>query len=53
MSFARRMRLGALKQPMAILPKEDRKYVRKNVIATLSDFGWFGVGEPPPWLNVR
>ncbi len=52
-SFARRMRRGALKLPMAILPKEDRKYARKSVMATLSDLGWFGVGDAPPWLNVR
>jgi len=52
-SFARRIRLGALKRPMVILPKEYRKYARKAVVATLSDLGWFGPGEPPPWLSVR
>ena len=50
-SFSRRIKLGALKLPMSILPKESRKYSQKAVVAELSDWGWFGDGEPPVWLN--
>jgi len=49
-SFERRIKLGAIDAPMSILPKEDRKYARKHVIAELRDWGWFGFGAPPPWL---
>jgi len=50
-SFARRLKLGSLKLPMSILPKEYRKYRRKLFVAALRDFGWFGRGVPPEWLG--
>ena len=50
-SFSRRLKLGSLVVPMAICPKEYRKYDRKRYISALSDFGWRGNGTPPVWLN--
>lgn len=50
-SFDRRIKSNAIDITMSILPKEDRKYVRKHVIAALRDWGWFGLGSPPSWLS--
>lgn len=50
-SFQRRLKLAALQLPMSILPKESRHYVRKHMIADLSDFGWYGKGARPAWLK--
>jgi hypothetical protein len=50
-SFARRLRLGSLKLPMSILPKEYRKYRRKMFLKALSDFRWHGQGSQPDWLE--
>lgn len=50
-SFSRRIKLGTINMPVSIMPKEARKYVRKHVISELRDWGWFGPGSPPIWMN--
>jgi hypothetical protein len=51
-SFERRLKLGALMLPISILPKEYRKYRRKDFVSTLRDFGWHGAGARPTWFGA-
>jgi len=52
-SFARRIKFGAIERPMSVLGKQSRKYIRKHTIEELRGWGWFGSADPPTWLSGR